>query len=149
VTCLSRRSLIATTGFALASMSLPARAVLPVFYRFAGCGCCHAWTERMRDAGMAVSLQDVDDLAAMGQMLGVPDDLLGCHVGQIDGYVISGHVPPEDIKRLLAERPAAHGLAVPGMPAGSPGMETGGDTEPYQVLLLQADGSTTVFATYG
>lgn len=130
-------------------MTLPASAAVPVFYRSPGCGCCHVWTERMAAAGMPVTLEDSEDLAAVSEKLGIPEALQGCHTGEIQGYVISGHVPPEDIKRLLDEKPVARGLVVPGMPVGSPGMEMGDQTERYDVLLLRADGSTSVFATHG
>lgn len=102
----------------------------------------------MQANGFDVQLVDTDDLTAVHNRLGVPEALQGCHVGELVGYVISGHVPAEDIRRLLSERPVARGLAVPGMPAGSPGMETGSESEPYQVFLFRADGSTSIFASY-
>ena len=105
--------------------------------------------ERMAEAGMPVAMADRDDLADYSAKLGIPAGLEGCHVGEMDGYVISGHVPPEDIKSLLAERPAARGLLVPGMPMGSPGMEMGDHKDRYDVLLLAADGTTSVFASHG
>ena len=145
---LTRRTMIASLaafGFVPAANASAAR---PVFYRNAGCGCCHAWTERMAAAGMPVGLEDSADLAGLSAKFGIPAGLEGCHVGEIDGYVILGHVPPEDIKRLLAEKPEARGLLVPGMPAGSPGMEMGDQKERYDVLLLAKDGTTTVFATH-
>jgi hypothetical protein len=120
-----------------------------VFYRSPGCGCCHVWTERMAEAGLPVMLEDSSDLAAVSARLGIPAGLEGCHVGEIEGYVVSGHVPPADVKRLLSEKPDALGLLVPGMPIGSPGMEMGGQTERYDVLLLAKDGTTGVFATHG
>ena len=123
-------------------------AALPVFYRSPGCVCCHVWTERMAQAGLPVELQDSGDLSALSARYGIPQGLEGCHVGEIEGYVVSGHVPPADIKRLISERPNARGLLVPGMPVGSPGMEMNGQTEPYDVLLLGSDGQTTVFASY-
>ncbi len=145
----NRRNLILSI---VALAVLPAQRVLaasPVFYRNPGCGCCHLWTERMAEAGLPVAMEDEADLAALSTRLGIPAGFEGCHVGEIGGYVISGHVPPADIKRLLAERPAARGLLVPGMPAGSPGMEMGGRKDRYDVLLLGRDGTTTVFASYG
>lgn len=104
--------------------------------------------ERMAEAGMPVAMEDRSDLAAYSATLGIPAGLEGCHVGEISGYVISGHVPPADIKRLLAQKPAARGLLVPGMPMGSPGMEMGDQKEPYDVLLLAPDGGTAVFASH-
>lgn len=146
---LTRRTLIASLATLALLPASRAFAATPVFYRSPGCGCCHVWTERMAEAGLPVSLEDSEDLAGLSARLGIPAGLEGCHVGEIDGYVISGHVPPEDVKRLLAERPDALGLVVPGMPAGSPGMEMGGQTERYDVLLLGKDGKTIVFATHG
>ncbi len=150
MTRINRRLVILGAAFA-GSMGAawPAAAAAPVFYRSPGCGCCHVWTERMAAEGLPVSLQDTDELSAKSAAFGVPDQLQGCHVGEIEGYVISGHVPPADIKRLLNERPEARGLLVPGMPVGSPGMEMDGQTEPYDVLLLKADGTTAVFASHG
>lgn len=149
----TRRSFLATAAAATAfGMIAPLKAVavdMPVFWRSPGCGCCHVWTERMAEAGLPVTLEDSEDLAGLSAKLGIPAGLGGCHVGEIGGYVISGHVPPEDVKRLLAEKPEARGLLVPGMPMGSPGMEMGGQTERYEVLLLARDGTTSVFATHG
>ncbi len=146
---LTRRTMIASlAAFGLLPMA-GASAARPVFYRSPGCGCCHVWTERMAEAGLPVTLEDSDDLAGLSAGYGIPRGLEGCHVGEMDGYVISGHVPPADIKRLLAGKPDARGLLVPGMPIGSPGMEMGDRSERYDVLLLARDGKTTVFATHG
>jgi hypothetical protein len=144
----SRRELLFAAAGALVTIATPSQAAAPIFYRNPGCGCCHLWSEKMASAGLPVTLLDSDDLAGELKRLGVPSELEGCHVGEINGYVVSGHVPPEDIKRLLAEKPNALGLAVSGMPAGSPGME-GGSSEPYTVFLFQRDGSTTAFAEHG
>ena len=145
---LTRRLFLSAGAIKLFLVTVPAFAATPVFYRNPGCDCCHVWTERMAAAGLPVVLQDSDDLGGVSEKLGVPAALQGCHVGEIGGYVVSGHVPPQDIKRLLKEQPQARGLLVAGMPIGSPGMEMGGQTEPYDVLLLMADGSTKVFASY-
>jgi hypothetical protein len=145
---MNRRILVWSLAASSVVLSRNAFAALPVFYRSPGCGCCHIWTERMAQAGLPVGLQDSSDLSALSAGHGIPQGLEGCHVGEIDGYVISGHVPPANIKRLLSERPKARGLLVPGMPVGSPGMEMNGKTEPYDVLLLGNDGATTVFASY-
>lgn len=146
---LSRRLALTSLLALAATPALRAFAAEPAFFRNPGCGCCEAWTERMAEAGMPVAMADRDDLADYSAKLGIPAGLEGCHVGEMDGYVISGHVPPEDIKRLLAERPAARGLLVPGMPMGSPGMEMGDHKDRYDVLLLAADGTTSVFASHG
>ena len=92
---------------------------------------------------------DVKQPDAYRRRHGIPDTLGGCHTAVVDGYAIEGHVPAKEIRRLLAERPKARGLAVPGMPAGSPGMETGGRVTPYDVLLVLPDGSHEVYARYG
>lgn len=114
------------------------------------CGCCLAWTKRLEAAGFAPTTRDLwaGELIQHKLKLGVPEDAISCHTATIEGYVVEGHVPPEDIRRLLAERPDAVGLAVPGMPLGSPGMDQGDDREPYDVLLIRRDGSTEVFASY-
>lgn len=146
---LTRRKMIAFGCIVGFMPARPVEASTPEFFRSAGCGCCHKWSEAMASAGLPVRLTDVDDLDAEHRRLGVPEALRGCHVGTIDGYAISGHVPPSDINRLLTERPKAAGLAVPGMPIGSPGMEQGNEMEPYAVLLFQVDGTAIEFARYG
>ena len=115
-----------------------------------GCSCCIAWSEHLRKAGFAVTVKDV----AMGELTriklaaGIPAQLAACHTAKLGGYAIEGHVPVREIRRLLDERPNAAGLAVPGMPIGSPGMESGGTVEAYAVLLVKKDGSTEVYASY-
>ncbi|MCR9220513.1 MAG: DUF411 domain-containing protein [Alphaproteobacteria bacterium] len=115
------------------------------------CGCCGAWVERMQAAGFTVEAHDVtqEALNQIKAQLGVPQPLHSCHTGQIDSYFIEGHIPAEDIKRLIAERPDGVGIAAPGMPAGSPGMEMGAMRDSYQTLLLRPDGSVDVFARHG
>lgn len=112
------------------------------------CGCCNAWVQHMRAAGFEADILDVDPAALSDykRLSGLPEPLWSCHTAQIDGYLIEGHVPADDVKRLLRERPQALGLAVPGMPVGSPGMEMGDRREPYDTLLILSDGSTLVFA---
>jgi hypothetical protein len=144
---LTRRILLATP--LLLAMPKSALAEATTFYRNPGCECCHKWGELLSAQGIPVVMQDHEDLPGYLEKLGLRADLQGCHGGVIGGYVISGHVPPDDIKRLIAEHPAALGLAVPGMPSGSTGMETSGAGDKYEVLLVAKDGSTTVFATYG
>lgn len=113
-----------------------------------GCGCCEKWAEGLKAAGFDVTMADDAALDAYRAGLGVPADLAGCHTAKIDGYVIEGHVPAADIVRLLLERPEAQGLTVPGMPMGSPGMETEGMKDAFQVLLFKRDGSRAVFAQH-
>lgn len=119
-------------------------------FKTATCGCCHDWIAHLKDAGFAVTAQDLeyDALADLKQAAGVPEGLVSCHTGRIAGYVIEGHVPAEDIRRLLVERPAAIGLSVPGMPFGSPGMGPENQREAYDVILIGRDGATVVFASY-
>ena len=112
------------------------------------CGCCSAWIEHMRQAGFEVTVHDEEDLTAIKEKMGVAPKLQSCHTGEVEGYVIEGHVPAADVLRLLAERPKARGLTVPGMPAGSPGMEMGDRRDAYDVLLIREDGSTEIFSKY-
>jgi len=146
---MTRRRLLAMGAATLVTPILPAFAATPAFFHNEGCGCCHEWARHMAAAGLGISLQSTPDLSGEYARHGVPARFETCHVGRIDGYVISGHVPPADIRRLLADRPEAAGLLVPAMPVGSPGMEYGDQVEPYSVLLLKADGSVSVFAKHG
>lgn len=116
-------------------------------YKSATCGCCTSWIEHLQQNGFSVEAQNVDDLAAIKGRHGVSPDLASCHTAVIDGYVIEGHVPADDIKRLLSERPAVEGLAVPGMPLGSPGMEQGPRKDPYAVVSFDGD-KRAVFARH-
>lgn len=118
-----------------------------VAFRNPGCGCCELWVEHLKQAGFRVSMSDDPDLPARRRTLGMPETLAGCHLAEIGPYVIDGHVPAQDIVRLLDERPDALGLAVPGMPMGSPGME-GGDAEPYVVLIVAKDGGSREFSRH-
>ena len=117
-------------------------------YKSPTCGCCKLWVDHLRDAGFDVEVRDKGDVTPHKQRLGVPPRLASCHTAVVDGYVIEGHVPAEDVRRLLATRPDVVGLAVPGMPMGSPGMEFGAP-EPYDVIAFGRDGSTRVFASHG
>ncbi|MGZ8401616.1 MAG: DUF411 domain-containing protein [Methyloceanibacter sp.] len=102
----------------------------------------------MRKSGFKVEAHDVHDVTPTAMRLGVPTKLRSCHTSEISGYAIEGHVPAADVKRLLATRPKAAGLAVPGMVTGSPGMESGGRSEPYQTMLFDKAGKTRVFASH-
>ena len=108
------------------------------------CGCCGNWVAHLRKNGFEVSVQEVPDTAVYRRKYGVPPTLASCHTAVVNGYSIEGHVPAGDIQRLLREMPKAKGLAVPGMPVGSPGME-GPRVDPYAVILFQADGTTSVY----
>ncbi len=114
------------------------------------CGCCHDWISHLEANGFVVAVIDKGNAAARTR-LGMPNRFGSCHTGLVQGYVIEGHVPAADIRRLLEEKPEALGLAVPGMPIGSPGMDGpayGGRRDPYDVLLVARDGSARIFNTY-
>ena len=111
------------------------------------CGCCEKWVEHMRKAGFDVVTKDVNDVPAARKLTGMPERFGSCHTAKVGGYVVEGHVPAADVQRLLKEKPKAVGLAAPGMPQGSPGMETN-HPQPYDTLLVQADGSYNVFAKH-
>lgn len=116
-------------------------------YRSASCGCCGLWVEHMQQAGFTVTETITEELNAVKAKHGVPNQLASCHTAIVDGYVVEGHIPSEDVQRLLAEKPAVTGIAVPGMPIGSPGMEVGNEREPYAVLSFKGETIET-FATH-
>lgn len=128
---------------AQAPSALPAVTV----YKSATCGCCKAWVRHLEQNGFQVTAIDTEDMGSVKTKHGVAPALASCHTALVGGYVVEGHVPAADVKRMLAEKPAIVGLSVPGMPMGSPGME-GPRTDPYQVLALQKAGGTQVFASY-
>lgn len=103
------------------------------------CGCCDGWVRHLRDTGFTVQVEETADLDAIRSRLGIPPDLAACHTAEVAGYVVEGHVPATAVRRLLLERPNARGIAVPGMPIGSPGME-GGRPQRYEVVLFGAEG---------
>ena len=128
------------------------RAAAPeiVVHKSPTCGCCEKWVEHLRAEGFAAKVIDTNDLGTFKQSLKVAREHSSCHTAIVDGYFIEGHVPADDIRRLLTERPAARGLAVPGMPAGSPGMEIpSGQVDAYDTLLIDQDGVATVFSRHG
>jgi len=116
-------------------------------YKDPNCGCCKNWIEHLVKHGYRVDAKDTPDMAAIKRTLGVPDALGACHTAIVNGYLIEGHVSAAEIDRLLERRPRVAGLAVPGMPMGSPGME-GPRTQKYQVLAFDKNGKTTVFASH-
>lgn len=121
-----------------------------VVHKTPTCGCCGEWVDHLREAGFAVEVRETSNLAPVKEKVGVPYGMGSCHTAEVEGYFVEGHVPAEDVKRLLAERPEAKGLTVPGMPLGSPGMEVpSGEVEAYEVLLVRPDGTTEVFARHG
>lgn len=143
-----RRTLLAAL-LAVCAAGAPAQApVLVEAYKTPTCGCCDEWVKHLREAGFDVRAHDVPQTAPFRAKFGVPARLASCHTALVAGYAIEGHVPAREIRRLLAERPRARGLAVPGMPIGSPGMEDGARRDPYDVLLFDAKGGTRVYASY-
>ena len=116
-------------------------------YKSPSCGCCTAWAEHMRDNGFEVEVHNTQNLQSIKEKAGLKPGMGSCHTAFIDGYAIEGHVPAEDVRRLLEERPDAHGLTVPGMPMGSPGMEMGDRRDAYKVFLY-GDQGVRVFSTH-
>lgn len=146
-----RRNLLAATAAVLAAPHAWAAGAPPLtVYKTASCGCCKGWITIMTRAGYRPKVVNVEDITPIGKRHSVPFELSSCHLATIGGYVVVGHVPAADVGRLLKERPKALGITVPGMPLGSPGMETpDGRKEPYQTLLLLPGGKTRVFARHG
>ncbi len=143
-------TLLSTAGAVLAMKPAFAEAGLPkvVVSKDPSCGCCSGWVDHIRAAGFPVEVRETPAINRVKVRLGVPQDLASCHTAEVGGYVVEGHVPADAIKRLLAERPQAKGVAVPGMPVGSPGMEVEGvEDDTYNVILFGAAGQTT-FARY-
>ena len=116
-------------------------------YKTRTCGCCAKWVEHLKANGFTPTVTDVPSTAEYRKKYGVPDQLLSCHTAVVNGYTVEGHVPAADIHRMLKTKPKAKGLAVPGMPLGSPGMEAA-RKDAYSVLLFKADGTTSVFQKY-
>lgn len=117
-------------------------------YKSASCGCCKAWVAHMEEAGFTVEAHDVDDLPAVKVEHGVRPEHQSCHTALVGGYVVEGHVPADVVRRMLDERPAIAGLATPGMPRGSPGMEVpSGERDAYDVIAFRDDGTSEVYAT--
>ena len=140
-----RRRFIRALGAAVALGILPvprAQGADPQVsvYKNRSCGCCGEWMKHLRANGFRVQAQDVDDVSPLKRKLGVPQGLWSCHTALVGGYVIEGHVPAADIKRLLRERPKVTGLAVPGMPLGAPGMEQGA-AQPYATIAFDPRGN--------
>ena len=142
------RLITLAAGLAL-SVSAGARDQAPVVevYKSATCGCCSKWVEHLKQNGFEVRAYDVPDPGALRQRFGMPDKYGACHTAKVGGYVVEGHVPAKDIKRLLAEKPKAVGISVPSMPPGSPGMESPKPI-PYDTFLVKSDGSAVVYARH-
>lgn len=141
-----RRSLLLPLLLMSVTGTVLAQPVAEVF-KSPYCGCCEEWVKHLLRNGFQVVTHDLENVSTARRQMGMPDRLSACHTAKIGGYVVEGHVPAADILKLLKEKPKALGLAVPSMPPGSPGME-GPRSIPYETLLVQADGSTSVFAKH-
>ncbi len=131
----------------LFAVSAGAFAAEVTVYKSPTCGCCKLWIDHLKSNGFTVRAHDTENVIAHKQRLGLPPDLASCHTAVVNGYVIEGHVPASDIKRLLKEKPKIAGLAVPGMPMGSPGME-GPAKESYEVKTFDKNGRVTTYARH-
>jgi len=119
-----------------------------VVYKNPECGCCTKWVKYLQDNNYNVTIEHTRDVLAVKKRLGVPEKLAACHTAVIDGYVVEGHITHRDIKRLLLFRPDIKGIAVPGMPVGTPGMETGSTVQPYNVMSFDEQGNMEVFVEH-
>lgn len=149
---MKRRVFLNTSGALAVLAALPIRAnespkVVQLF-KSPTCGCCGNWANHMRSAGFSVQVTEVADMPAARKRLGMPDRFGSRHTASVDGYAIEGHVPAAEVKRLLKMKTKAVGLAVPGMPLSAPGMDVPGRSDPYQVLLIDVSGQSSVFASY-
>src|SRR5688572_8330885 len=137
---------------AAAQQKTPAAGALPkmTVYKTSTCGCCKLWVDHMRTNGFDVQAMDVSaaDVRGISKAAGLKDEGTSCHTAKIGNYTVEGHVPAADIKRMLKEKPAIAGIAAPGMPMGSPGMEQGNAKEPYDVIAFKKDGTSTVYAKH-
>ena len=139
-------NMIVAAMLAVPMLAMAAAPVISV-YKSATCGCCEEWVKHLRANGFTVEAHNVANPSDMREKMGMPDRFGSCHTAVVDGYTIEGHVPAAEIKRLLAAKPKAKGLATPGMPLGSPGME-GPRKDAYEVLLVMPDGSSRVYQHY-
>jgi hypothetical protein len=149
---MNRRRLISTAVTLTALIAWPVFAMPPAteieVFKSPYCGCCGSWIEHMKAAGFAIKVTPVSDTMIARKRLRMPERYASCHTATVGGYVLEGHVPAAEVKRLLATKPKALGLAVPGMPQSAPGMAVPGKNDPYQVLLVGVDGQSSVYANY-
>jgi hypothetical protein len=154
---LTRRAWLARTlgGAAAIAVAGPARfaaALVPptpiTVHKDASCGCCEKWISHMRASGFRVDVRDEKDIDGVKDQLGVPKGVRSCHTALVGGYLVEGHVPASDVRKLLDTRPRVVGLAVPGMPSGTPGMEGPRGAQPYEVLSWDARGATKLYAKH-
>ena len=139
-------SLAALAVGTAASQARPTAVPIQVF-KTPTCGCCAKWVDHMKAAGFAPEVQDLPNLAGVKSDAGVPPNLQSCHTARVGGYIVEGHVSADTVKRLLKEKPRVAGIAVPGMPLGSPGMEQGPQKDKYNVVAFGKDGSQKVYAS--
>ncbi len=139
--------LISALGGFILMQSVSAETEMTV-YKSATCGCCNKWVKHMEDNGFQVKAVDVLDVNIVKQQYGISYEHASCHTAVVNGYVIEGHVPALDVKRLLSEKPDVLGLSVPGMPVGSPGMEMGDRVDHYSVIAIDKEGNGRVFNQY-
>lgn len=131
-----------------AACAKPTQSAAIRVYKTPTCGCCGAWVQHLRDNNFSVEVEDMDDVTPVARKLGVPDELRSCHTAEVAGYFVEGHVPASDVRKLIAERPVALGIAVPGMPIGSPGMEQAGKAEDFVTLLVRRGGKSDAFVSH-
>jgi hypothetical protein len=145
-----RASIAAGASALLARRADALAAPTPItVYKTPTCGCCKQWVKHLEANGFAVKVHDMDSLEEIKRSMGVPGELQSCHTGIVNKYVVEGHVPADLIQKMLKEKPAIVGLAVPGMPSGSPGMEQGGPKDRYDVIAFERGGKTHVYARRG
>ena len=143
-----RKTIFGAIAFAAMFVGSAAHAATMTVYKHPSCGCCAKWIEHVEKHGFTVKTVATEDMMAVKKRLGVPDAQVSCHTTKVGNYVVEGHVPAADIKRLLAQMPKARGIAVAGMPMGAPGMEHGDHRQPYSTMLIGTDGKTSVFARH-
>jgi hypothetical protein len=154
---LTRRGWLAVAGgAALALAARPLAALAPeqkgklptmTVYKSPTCRCCGKWIDHMKAQGFTLDVKDMDDVSPVKRTMGIPEDMWSCHTGVVGKYAVEGHVPADVVKKLLAEKPKAIGIAVPGMPVGSPGMESGSRKDKYDVMLVRAGAKPKVYAS--
>lgn len=135
------------SGLSLVSVASGVQEPVIDVYKSPTCGCCVKWVAHLEQHGFTVRTMDVPDPSAVKSRVGVPGRLTSCHTALVDGYIVEGHVPATDVRRMLEKRPPIAGLTVPGMPVGSPGME-GPNPKPYDVLTFDLSGKITVFSSH-
>ena len=145
----TRRDFLLASAAALVARRAVSASVAPpvvTVYKDAGCECCARWVKHLSSNGFVVTTRDVANIDEVKRTMNVPADLQSCHTAVVGRYVVEGHVPADVVKKMLAEKPAIQGIAAPGMPAGSPGMETSGKPDKYDVIAFTRDGKRNVFA---